>query len=170
MSRFPQPEMFPGSAPAPRRRSWLWLLLLIPVAFLVVCGGLCLGIFAIAFTAIKSSPPYQMALEEVRKDPFVREKLGEPIEDATWFPTGNLEVKNDRGEAVLNLQVAGPKGEANVALEARMTGQVWQLNLLEVTFEDGQKHKIELGGGAVGPADDAPAWAPGDEAPKPEAL
>ena len=110
------------SVDKPRRgwwsRNWRWF---VPTALLcsaLLCGGCCIGIFGAVFGVLKSSEPYQMALERVQKDPQLIQHLGEPIEEVGWFPSGEITVQNGRGDARFDFEVAGPKGKAHVRAEA----------------------------------------------------
>lgn len=153
-------EQTPGAEQPPRRKSrkWLWLILAIPLVLIVLCAGLCGGIFAMVFGVMKSSEPYQTALKQVQEDPLVIEKLGEPIEDVTWFPSGSVNTENDRGDANLHFQVAGPKGNAGVHVQARRVDGQWGLTTLEVTPEGGERILLDTGaGGGIG---EAPKWPP----------
>ena len=137
------------------RRNWLWL---VPATLLVLCGGFCIGIFGLVFGMLKSSEPYQMALQRVQTDPRVVQRLGQPIEESGWFPTGQINVENDRGEARLDFDVAGPDGKAHVHAEARCIAGRWGLTRLEVTTEDGQR--IPLDTTVDGGLDEAPPFEP----------
>ncbi|NUQ66028.1 MAG: hypothetical protein HUU20_26505 [Pirellulales bacterium] len=149
-------------AEPPRRswwsRNWLWAVPVGCLAMVLGCGGCCLGVFGTALYALKSSPPYQMALEKVRTSPQVIEELGEPIEEAGWFPTGNVNVKNGGGDALLDFDVAGPKGRAHVQARARRINGEWGLTTVEVTLADGKRIPLELEG-EVG-VEEAPRWNP----------
>ncbi len=148
--------------PPPRSwwsRNWLWV---VPVGLLGIvlgCGGCCLGIFGTALYAIKSSSPYQMALEEVRTSPEVIDRLGQPIEEAGLFPTGNVNVENGGGNALLEFDVAGPRGRAHVQARARRIGGQWGLTTVEVTFADGERISLELEDQEG--MEEAPPWKPG---------
>lgn len=157
-------------AAPPRRgwwsRNWLWAVPVGCLAALLLCGGCCLGIFGSTLLFLKNSPPYQMALETVRSSPQVAERLGKPIEEAGWFPTGNLHVENGGGDALIDFDIAGPKGRAHVQARARRIGGEWGLTTVEVTFADGQRISLETDG-QEGP-DEAPRWNESHgEAPEP---
>jgi len=154
-----------GSDQAQRRssRGCLWLIVAIPVILILVCGGIFGGIFVLVVGTIRSSEPYQMALEQVQRDPQVIERLGEPIEDATVFPTGNVNVANDRGTANLQFAVKGPKGRADVSTQARRAGGKWGLTKLDVTFGDGQRASLDTE--PEGGPGDAPTWPPAAKRP-----
>jgi hypothetical protein len=149
-------------AAEPRRRGWFgrnwwWVLLLVFGGCIVICAGLCAGVFAFGVGAIKSSEPYQASLAQVRQDKQVIARIGEPIEDAL-MPTGNININNDRGEARLSFDVSGPKGTASVVSQSKLIGGKWGLTQLEVTFEDGQRIIIDTGGDNG--EGDAPPWKP----------
>jgi hypothetical protein len=152
------------AAGQPRRSStkkWV-LIILVVLATLSVAGmALCGGVIYLVFGAMKSSTPYVMALEQLRQDPQVIERLGKPLEDITWFPTGNLRVENDRGEANLNFTVAGPKGQAQVGTMARCVGGSWGLVTLDVIYADGQRCSVKTDTAPAAAADEAPRWSPG---------
>jgi len=151
-----------ATSDVPRRGWWsrnrLWF---VPAAVLgagVLCGGFWLGIRAAPFVALKSSEPYAMAFERVRRDPQVIEQLGEPIEAAGWFPSGEVNLRNGGGNARLEFTVTGPLGTARVHAGARRLAGRWGLNRLEITTEDGRRIVPELSGG--GGLDDAPLFRP----------
>jgi hypothetical protein len=140
------------------RRNWWWVLLLVFGGCIVICAGLCAGVFAFGVGALKSSDPYQAALAQVRQDKQVIARLGEPIEDA-MIPTGEVNITNDRGEARLSFDVSGPKGSAKVVSQSKMIGGKWGLTQLEVTFqEDGQR--IVINTATDNAENDAPPWKP----------
>jgi hypothetical protein len=136
----------PSDQPAqPRPRGWfarnLWWLLPTAILVVVVPIGCCVGIFVWLIGSLKSSEPYQMALERVRADRQVIEKLGEPVEASDWIPTGNFShhVNNGvaSGEVTFDFNVSGPKGTGRVHAEAVCQNGKWRLRLLQVTPEGG---------------------------------
>jgi hypothetical protein len=160
------PANRPKQPNPPQPRGWfsrnLWWLL--PSAFLVVVlpCGCCGGIVVWAIRSLKSSEPYQIALERVRKNPQVIEQLGEPIEEASWAPLGNFSYATNNGvasgEADFTFSVAGPKGTAHVHATAHCREGKWGFLLLEVTPAntgkaislptDGKPKKAEANDGA----------------------
>jgi hypothetical protein len=117
-------------------RNLLWLL---PTAFLVLVlpCGCCAGIFWWLIGSLKSAEPYRMALERVRTNPQVIERLGKPIEEAGWMPTGNFSYQTNNGvtsgKASFDFSVSGPKGTARVHAEAVCRNGKWGFRVLEVT-------------------------------------
>lgn len=136
-------------------RRWLARLLvlgiLVPVCA-VVAGGATLYF---KFGPLRSSDAYRMGLEKVQQDPTVLAQLGEPIRTVNWFPGGILEA--DRAD--LHFPIVGPKGRAQIGLQARRLSGTWGLASLEVTFSDGKRHSIDTS--EAGGLDEAPKWSPG---------
>ncbi len=148
---------------APPRRSWLarnwrWFVPVTLLGLVLLCGGCCVGIFGVVFGVLKSSEPYQMALERVQKDPQVIAQLGEPIEDADWFPSGEINVQNDQGRARFDFDVAGPNGKAHVHAEVRRLAGQWGLTRVVVTTEDRKRIVLDVTSGE-GP-NQAPLFQP----------
>jgi hypothetical protein len=150
----------------PRRgwlaRNWIWFVPTMLLGLVVLCGGCCVGIFGAVFGVLKSSEPYQMAFQRVQNDPQVTGQLGEPIEQSGWFPSGQISVRNDRGDARFDFDVAGPKGKAHVHAEARRTASRWGLTRLEVTPESGQRIVLDVSAdrGDQGGQEYAPLFRP----------
>ena len=140
------------------RRNWLWFVPLVLLGLGVLCASCCGGILLTVFGVLRSSEPYVMALEQVQNDPKVIERLGEPIEPASWAPSGNIHVSNGRGDASLRFDVKGPRGTAHVSTQARRIDGQWGLTTLEVTFDDGTR--LSLDTGTDDALDDAPPWTP----------
>ena len=77
----------------------------------------------------------------MQESPQVQERLGSPIKDASWIPSGQLEVtkKGGNGTAAFNFTVSGPKGTAVVQTDARMVQSEWNVNDLFVRFSDDER-------------------------------
>lgn len=154
-------------------RNWKWFL---PTLVVLVIGLGAAGVFGVLyFTAAvkKSSVPYQTALEAVKASPQVIEKLGEPIEDVTRFPAGQILSSGRMKEADFRFQIAGPKGKAEVATRAREIEYQWGTTTLEVTFADDTRANLirEIKGNDDTPRFDPnvkPAAAPDGSAPPPD--
>lgn len=133
----------PPPPPQPRSNAMRWVVGCGLVGLACVLGcGVCGGLFlASIFAVIKSSTPYQLALEQVQHDPQVVAQLGEPIE-AGWLATGNLEIKNSDGRADLDFTVTGPRGSADVHTLATLSGGQWKLTKLLVSYGDGKSQEL----------------------------
>ncbi len=131
----------PGQPTPSRQRGWLarnwgWLL---PVGLLAVAMpcGCCGGILWWAIGILKSSEPYQTALQRVRSDHRVIEQLGEPIEERSWMPVGSFSYNNNSGlgsgRARFDFMVGGPKGTAHVHVYSVCRDGKWLFRVLDVT-------------------------------------
>lgn len=127
------------------------------VLILLAACGLLIG-YRIVFSSRKSAEPYKMALQQVQQDAQVVERLGNPVTDAEWFPTGNVNEEGDRGTATLHFAVAGPNGNAQVIAQARRVDAQWGLTMLNVTFGDGER--LSLDTRSESGLGDAPVWSP----------
>jgi len=108
---------------------------------------------------IKNLEPYKLAWEEVRYHPRVVEKLGEPIEEAS-FPTGQFHIENGSGEARLFFQIRGPKGTADVESDCRRVQGEWG-GTVTVKFPDGERLPLQIGSPRA--LSGAPLFTPGGE-------
>lgn len=138
-------------------RKWLGRLGLI--TFLLILAGVigCLWLYFSVFGARKSSQPYKIALERVRQDQQVIQRLGQPVEDFGLFPTGNVHTEGDRGNANLHFSIRGPQGKANVSVQARQLQGEWGLTMLDVRFSDGERFTLDPVDAGL---EDAPVWPP----------
>jgi hypothetical protein len=93
-------------------------------------------------TALRGSEPYRLALERLQNSQELQAKLGSPISEKSWLPSGTLHTEGERGEATLYFKVAGPEDEGDVMAQARRFGGQWTLVLLEVRLKDGSLIKL----------------------------
>ena len=132
-------------------RNWLWVTIgsIVLLGFLGACS--CGGFFMLLFGMMKKSDAYRMSFERVQSDPQIIEALGTPIE-AGLFVTGSIHHgPGGGGSANIAYGISGPRGAADVYVEAiRESGQ-WRLISLAVEIEDGER--IELPGEPTAPGD-----------------
>ncbi len=108
----------------------------------------------------KWSEPYRAALRQVAAHPQVVQRLGQPIRDASWLPSGTL-TDGRRGEANLMFRVAGPQGTADVHVQARQMGGIWG-GTVSVSFGPGDRVQLELEEAGQG---EAPRFEAAGQAP-----
>jgi hypothetical protein len=138
-------------------------VVLVPI---LIGAGVAGWFYVVRVVPLKSSEPYQSALKRVQTDAGVIARLGQPIRDASWVPSGSVNVENGRGNANLIFKVAGPKGMASVRTDARRIQGTWGTTILEVTFADSQRISLDTGpGGEL----DAPKFEPSGVPPGPSA-
>lgn len=147
--------------PASPRRTRKWRVLLLVLA-VIVAGALIAGYAYFGNDlALKSSEPYQMAMKQVKQDPKIAERLGEPVRAARWIPSGSMSVEGDRGRADIVFPIAGPKGRADVQVQARRVAGQWGIALLTVRLPDGTSTRLDVDSGS-----EAPKFGGGGEAPR----
>jgi hypothetical protein len=161
----------PEDRPEPKRRK-RWPTVVAVLIVLAAIAGLVAYDYYVA--RFKRSEPYRMALELLQKDTKAKEQLGAPIKDATSifhldFPGGF--VDKDRGDANLAFKVSGPKGKADVWVQARrFEGKKWFLSVVAITPTGEEKISLDIPPEFAG--DTAPVFVPGAggggvEPPKP---
>ncbi|MBN2295769.1 MAG: hypothetical protein JXM70_25280 [Pirellulales bacterium] len=148
-------------------RNWKWF---VPV-LLLLCVVVAVGLFW-AFVGkgelievyqadkrIKASEPFKMALDAIKADAEVVKQLGEPLE-TVGQASGEVPKDADAktGNANFYFDIKGSKDSANVHCQGKMIDGKWGLSALYVTFTDGKRHPVEVGGDSS--LDEAPAWKP----------
>lgn len=152
-----EPPASPGQRPR-KRPSWGWIL--------AATGTLILLVVAVAIVIVitmmgrRAGEVLHLAMQKIREDPAVVARLGEPIQVASWFPTGSVHESGDRGEANLTFSIRGPKEKGTVQVVARRIAGKWGLTSLEVTFSDNRRHTVDVAGEGDGELE-APRWQAG---------
>jgi hypothetical protein len=142
------------------RRNWkkipLYILLIILVA-----AGIFAGVMYVGAQRKINSKPYQIALDVVKNSKRVQDKLGTPVEHASWFPGGELnDASPERANAKFYFQVSGPKGSAQVNVEAHaVKADDWGIDVLQVDLDNGSSDKVSLKD-EIKVVDDAPPFVP----------
>jgi hypothetical protein len=146
------------------RRNWKWFIPSAILTVILVAAVIATGVIAVRVNRYKSSTPYQTALEVVQESPRVQNVLGSPIKDASWWPSGRLDISESGGggEARFGFTVSGPKGSAVVETDARMVRAEWNVNRLIVRFADDVQFDLRDELDAKQKVD-TPAFDPGKE-------
>ena len=168
------PGQYDPPPPKSGGTSVLKIVLIVLAVLIIGCGGLCAGCLVIAKragTAFKASLEeglqsvqlavvYGQAMESVKSDASVVERLGEPItpadegEGVKWpykrEGTGEL---NSAGEK-LQFDVKGPKGKGIVTALAEPDSEgLYRAVKITVMFDDASSIEVPL---KAGPAEDKP--------------
>ncbi|MHC4294030.1 MAG: cytochrome c oxidase assembly factor Coa1 family protein [Planctomycetota bacterium] len=137
------------------RRNWVWMLIvgivLVIAMFFAGIGGL----VVLAMRMMKRAEAYQLAIQEVRKDRTVIERLGEPIAEG-WYVAGNINVSGSEGFASLSFPISGPKGTATVYAEATRTASKWSIVQLMVEIDQTGEQLILIDNSQLAKAQRAP--------------
>jgi hypothetical protein len=140
----PAPPPPPGSAysaqPYPdqlqrQKRSKRTIILLVAGVLLLVAlfvGGL----LTIIFGALKSSEPYQHAVQTATNDPRVIAELGAPVK-TSWLLSGSIQTSNSSGSADLTITLQGTRNKGTLYVVAKKSEGRWSYQTLELRA-DGQ--------------------------------
>lgn len=104
-------------------------------------GFIALIMFAV-FEGMRSSDAYATAMQRAREHPQVTGALGTPIEPG-WYVSGQMNLSGASGEASLQIPISGPKGEADIYVEAEKAAGRWTYSTLIVDI-DGRDEPIDL--------------------------
>jgi hypothetical protein len=145
MSSIPPPPS-PGSpvpssayAPAPAQprssKKVVWIVVA-GVAAVMLLVLLFVGaiVFAV-FGSMKSSAPYQHAVDVATHDPRVLFALGTPVKPG-WLPSGSINVAGDSGRAVLTIPLEGSAHKGKLHVVASKAEGEWSYQTLAASVEN----------------------------------
>ena len=136
------PMQVPPQHPGWWTRNWKWFVPVGCLTLIALFAVFIVGIVLVAVGAMKSSDAYKLALDKAQHDPRVIERLGTPIE-AGMFASGSVNVAGSSGKADLTIPIHGPKGKADIYVDATKFAGEWKFNRLEVGFE-GDPQRVDL--------------------------
>lgn len=113
------------------QRHWKWCVPVIVMVLMGLCLAMILAVLGAILGMIKHSTPYRDAVQAARQDTAVQALLGTPIREG-WMPSGQINTHNDAGDASLRIALHGPRGEAELAVEATRQAKAWHYQTLEV--------------------------------------
>ncbi len=121
------------SKPAPNwwARNWKWLVPAGCLTGVVGVAGFIALIVGLVFGLIKSSTPYQQALEQAQQDPVVISRLGTPIRGGLLV-SGSVNLSGGTGQANLAIPLQGSRGSGTLYVEARQSAGTWTYSTLTV--------------------------------------
>lgn len=120
-------------------RNWIWV---VPVGgcltiILLFIFGIGAAIFGVS-EALKSSEPYEYAIEVASQDEALIAEVGEPIE-TNGIMQGTINFKNNSGRVDIRVPLKGPNGEATVFVKGEKEDGIWTYEKLYVTIKDTQE-------------------------------
>ncbi|MEM6393926.1 MAG: cytochrome c oxidase assembly factor Coa1 family protein [Planctomycetota bacterium] len=150
-SSHPSEEAF--AVPAQPRKSWFgrnwkWLVPLIVLSPILVCGGVITLLVVSVFGMLKGSQPYEDVLVAAQNNPALVAQLGEPIEAGMGI-SGSINYMNDDGDADLSYDVSGPNGSATLRVVGTKTNGVWSYTVMTASVEGGSTIDLLNGSGAA---------------------
>lgn len=99
------------------------------------CGGVGACIYGF-LSLMKSSDPYQDGLSRAQESESVIQAIGDPIEPA-FLLSGNINLRNDDGDANISFSISGPKGSGTVHVIGTKTDGVWSYSVMDFEPDDG---------------------------------
>ena len=96
-----------------------------------------------AFTALKNSDVYALAVARLEANPDAVAQLGAPIR--TGIPMGHFQISGPSGKADFSFSVEGQKNRGTVYVDATRDMGTWKINRMELELEDSGK-RINLNG------------------------
>lgn len=142
------PPMYP---PAPRTwfgRNWKWFVPTIVVAFVAMVGLFIFAILSFVFGIMRSSEPYQTAIQRAQQNPVVWQKIGHPVRVGRFF-SGSINVSGDTGDAELSIPISGDRGAGHILVSAKKRAGKWTYETLEVHVDSDGTVIPLLGPGAL---------------------
>ncbi len=114
-------------------RNWKWVVPVVVLTPVLVCGGLLTLVFSVAFSAIKNEWFYEQAVAQTQANAEVTAILGTPID--AGFPSGDLHRSGRSGHADLSIPISGPDGKGTIYLVAEKSNGQWSFSTLEVAIQ-----------------------------------
>ena len=116
-------------------RNWLWVVpvggcLTLIILGIVLAGSLFFGISK----AMKSTEPYQLALEKSLSNEELKDIIGSPIEPDGMMQ-GTMNYKNGQGDVDIRFPVRGPQGKATVEVKGEKDSEEWEYEHLRAIIE-----------------------------------
>lgn len=111
------------------------------LAILLVCGGFVGSVFVGVTAMLKSSEPFQTAVQLASEDPEVQQALGDDITPG-WSVRGSIQLRNSEGEVDMVIPLSGSKGTGNVLVQGTRELGRWKYDKIE--FSDSSGTRIDL--------------------------
>jgi hypothetical protein len=135
----PPPSVLSPPPPPPGDRTnkkLVWIIVTVVLAVLLLAGLFIGAVGAAIFAGMRSSDPYRFAMQTATHDPRVLSRLGSPVK-AGWLVNGNINLRNDSGDADLSIPVSGPTHKGTIHVVGTKTGGEWTYQKLTLTVKDG---------------------------------
>jgi hypothetical protein len=107
----------------------------VSLGIVVLVATLCMGISLLSTARIRTTEPYQHAVDLALKSPEVRAALGEPV-TVGWLPAGNVSAV-EGGEVQLNIPLRGPNASATIRVNGTKRDGRWTYWAIRVDTERG---------------------------------
>ncbi|WP_299365998.1 cytochrome c oxidase assembly factor Coa1 family protein [Winogradskyella sp.] len=119
-------------------RNWGWVLgggcLVVILLFVFGVGAAIFG----GMKMLKSSEPYEYAVEQASTNERLISIIGEPVE-TDGIMQGSLNYKNGKRSADFRIPLKGPNGKAFVYVKGEKLDDTWDYEKLYVTIKDSEE-------------------------------
>lgn len=136
----PQQQMYSGPTAPPRKSSCGKIILILGIILVLLLGAVAAAIYfgyGALEKKLKSSEAYTVAVQALKDNPEVQEKLGEIQE--TGFPLGAYTQNSDgSGDAAFVMSVTGSKATGQYKVEMRRSNSVWKVVKGDLTLANGE--------------------------------
>jgi hypothetical protein len=124
-------------------QNWIWVVPVGGCLTLIILGifGLGAAFFGIS-EVVKSSEPYEFAIEESMHNAELVSILGEPIE-TDGMMQGTINFKNKSGNVDISVPLRGPNGEATIFIKGEKEDGTWTYEEFYVVIKE-TSEKINL--------------------------
>jgi len=116
---------------------------------LIGCAGITLlfvGFATVIFLGMlgmmRSSEPYQVAVDKAKNSKLAQQALGTPIE-AGKFPSGSFSTEGTFKKAELSIPVSGPKAKGRIMVRGEKSGKDWVYHRMVLVVGDDES-EIDL--------------------------
>ena len=136
----PQQQVYSGPAVPPRKSSCGKIILILGIILVLLLGAVAAAIYfgyGALEKKLKSSEAYTVAVQRLKDNPEVQEKMGEIQE--TGFPLGAYTQNSDgSGDAAFVMSVTGSKTTGQYKVEMRRSSGVWRIVKGDVSLANGE--------------------------------
>lgn len=117
-------------------RNWKWVVptggcLLLLILVFVFVGSIFYGVTSL----LSDSQANIDAMEKVRSNEQVIDRIGEPIE-GNGMNGGSINYENEYSSANITIPIKGPKGEAVIRVEGGGVDETWTYEKMEVFISE----------------------------------
>lgn len=136
----PQQQMYGGPVVPPKKSSCGKIILILGIILVLLLGAVGAAIYfgyGALEKKLKSSEAYTVAVQALRDNPQVQDKLGEIQE--TGFPLGAYTTNSDgSGDAAFVMKVTGSKTTGQYKVEMRRSNSVWKIVKGDLSLANGE--------------------------------
>jgi Cytochrome oxidase complex assembly protein 1 len=124
----------PTPDPLQRKKKQTRIIVVAAMAVVLLIGLSVGGLLAMIFSFVRSSEPYQHAVQMATTDLHVIEELGAPVKPA-WLFNGSIEESGPSGSADISIGLTGSRRKGTLYVVAKKSAGRWRYEVLELRAE-----------------------------------